>query len=459
MKKCALFLLAACEFAAPGSIAEREQSLECPTVQNTPVTPALVVTDKTVMERFSFKRTMTQLIASAGSTQTPTAVYQQWMNTYGAADGGCTGNGIDPNGYGMVCPRVEAALALKDPFSDSSTTQFVPLGVFNRFDLTPSDASSCGEYRIVYAMTKLPPPERAFLIFEGSLPNPTPALGLDGCLSIASFWQSLPANDPVALANRLEAFFYTGTAIPGVAPVVDAAHYGMSTEGTAHGAGQIRANMFMGPVEWNLREFQPKQVCKPNGKCSIAVQQVVVKENPANELFAGTHPKSPKFQASFLKSVPSLAGIGTDGGIALISMNIANGHDEFESIAQAPGSTVMYVNWAEASFKSAISTTLTQLGSPLTVDQLLNRASTQTCGGCHQLASNAIIGPGLTFPSNIGRFVHLDERGTFSSLLTTVLFPHRLSVLEGFINSRSCGVGVAIAPGMTVGGSAVGAPN
>src|SRR6185295_9531470 len=117
-------------------------------------------------------------------------MYRGWMKTFGAtsAAGDCNDPNIDPNSYGLVCPRAgELALSTINPFSATSTVKFEPVAVFNRFDLAPATGATCGEYRVVYAMssTSATIHGRAFLIFEAALPNPKPALGIDGCLPVA----------------------------------------------------------------------------------------------------------------------------------------------------------------------------------------------------------------------------------------------------------------------------------
>ena len=92
------------------------------------------------------------VVLLVGATQ----LYQQWMSTFGPAD--CTDPKIDPNHYGQVCPRThEFKLASVNPIDPNSKVQFVPVGLFNRFDLAPKSGATCGEYRIVYAMNSTDP--------------------------------------------------------------------------------------------------------------------------------------------------------------------------------------------------------------------------------------------------------------------------------------------------------------
>ena len=127
---------------------------------------------------------MSAITTSAHATNTPRQLWTQWMNTF--AD--CSNPKIDPNGYGIVCPRVESSLSSINPFAQTGL-RFVPTALANRFDLAPKSGADCGEYRIVYAMVGGQMTDgRAFLIFEGRLPNPTPSQGLTGCAPVEAAW-------------------------------------------------------------------------------------------------------------------------------------------------------------------------------------------------------------------------------------------------------------------------------
>lgn len=447
----------------------------CP-ASGTAIAPSLVVTDPVVLGRFGFDRVMQRLLASAQAspTQTPRATFQQWMRTFGASTGSgdCDDPGIDPEGYGLVCPRApEARLALVDPFTPSSGVTFVPLGLFNRFDLAPADGSNCGEYRIVYAMDSRSPvvPGRALIIFEGVLPNPTPAAGIDACLPVAQFWQGLSRDpSPFAVADQLEAFYFGGGAVPGFPALVSASAYGLADGATARpGAGQIRTNFFIDSLEWQLREFKLRRTCGASGSCALTFEHVTVKSNPAEELVFNSHPRSASFQSQFLAQLPRLLG----SNVSSLSMAPSDLFNEYESVSSR--TTVDYVTGPfSPSLASAIESRLRSLGSPLSSVDVLRRATTQTCAGCHQVSNRAFLGNGMVWPTSL-EFVHIDENRRLSPALTTAFLPHRRRVLENFINAR-CGratgravdgelgpaaIDALIAGGQTVGGSAVGAAN
>lgn len=461
----ALFAVAACAASQegsdsdPSSAAALEQAAAAPCATGTDIGRSLAVTDATVLAKFSLARVFNRLRATAAVTDTNTAMYKRWFQTFGSspAPGDCDDPNVDPNGYGLVCPRIpELGLAALDPFAAGAATTYTPVAIFNRFDLAPSSGAQCGEYRIVFALQNSPG-NRAFLIFEASLPNPSPATGIDGCLPVARFWQGLSSDTSAASrAAKLEKFYFTGGAVAGFDPIVTAAHYGLSQPGTGHGAGQIRTNLFAQSREWQLREFKLQRTCTDVADpktCQLQLDHVTVKQNPANELFAGTHERSADFRAAFPAQTRALSSTNA----ATIGMKVSNAFDEWESISQRQD--VAYASNTNTAMRTAIQTQLTTLKSTLTVDNILDRATTQTCAGCHQVSAFRPLGGGVTWPGTLG-FVHVDENKNLSPALTDVFLPHRKDVLDTFINARCGGAKVAAPePGSTVGGSAEGAPN
>ena len=436
----------------------------CP-VSGTSPFASLAVTDPEVLARFGFARVFDRIRATAAvtPTQTSVAIHQAWWRTFGAsaAPGDCDDPTIDPEGYGLRCPRTpELALASVNPLSPASPVQFVPVGLFNRLDLAPADGRHCGEYRIVYALSLAPGAPfggRGFVIFEAALPNPTPARGVDACLPVARFWPALSAEpDPAVRAARLEQFYLTGGAVPGFPAVVDAHHYGLADGATASfGAGQIRTNMFVDNLEWGLREFKLRRRCTDPATCRLAVEHVAVKANPAEALFAGTHPRSAAFLAGFVAQLPNL--LGADA--ATLALDVPELADTFESVSTPASANVRYAARASVATRADLQRGLIVRGSSLTTTNVLARATTQTCAGCHEVSSNVDLGGGLRWPPSNG-FTQIDERGQLSPALLDSFLPHRLDLLEGFINAR-CGTARAtvapIDPTRTLGGGLVGA--
>jgi hypothetical protein len=460
-----------------GAKEEALLAVACPDVTGTKLERSMAVTDPEVLKAFSFQRTMEAVRKTAGvqTTQTSLAVYKEWMRTFGtvAQGGTCDSPTTDPNDYGLVCPReAERKLAAINPFAAPAT--FTPVAVFNRFDLTPGTGQNCGEHRIVYAMTNRALGGRAFIIFEAALPNPHPEQGVEACLPVARFWQGLSAiNDVAVRAAKLEKFYYGDrngvSAVPGFEPVVMASHYGLSTNTGPRAAGQVRTNFFIDNNQWHLREFKTHRECANAADpttCKLRFDHVTVKNNPANELFAGTHPRAADFRAAFVKQVPKLAS----GLAATIGMSIPDEFNELESVSQpnVPPfiGDVEYSTHANGPMRDAIQAKLTSMGSPLSVNQILSRATTQTCGGCHRLSAGDDIGKTRDakdgrWPSDVG-FVHVTETGQLSVALTGTLLPQRIKVLDKFINDRCTGPAAKaakISEDLTLGGGAVGSPN
>jgi hypothetical protein len=438
--------IASCTAIESPTIDHTEEALTCPVPVIDPLR-SLEVTDPAVLAKFSLQRVMSTIATSAKATNTPLQIWQQWMSTYG----NCTDPKIDPNGYGLVCPRnPEAGLAAIDPFG-STGAHFAPIALANRFDLAPRGGADCGEYRILYAM--IGGQGRGFLIFEGRLPNPTPAQGLAGCTPVADFWAQL-SNDlsTTSRAAKLDQFYFTG--LPGFAPVVDASHYGLTTNlGAAVRKGQIRTNMFVQSAQWNLREFQLAKPCATNASCALAVEHVTVKVNPANELFTGTHANAPAFQAAFLTQIPSLQ----KPNAATLTMTNANKFNEFESVSQGSTDT-LYANFTQASFRIQIAAAITD--PALSVNNILDRATTQTCAGCHQLSTfppHNQLGGGIVWPQTLG-FVHVDELSHLSPALLDVFLPRRATVLKAFLQGQCTGAPITD-DGTNIGGGAADAAN
>jgi hypothetical protein len=420
----------------------------------------LVNTDPAVLARFSLQRVMDQLVTIAGttSTQSGTELYKQLWDTLDTststtapsfADAPHCNNVGASNGFPFfVCPRPEAALKTTQPDT------FVPVAVLNRFDLAPANGAHCGEFRIVYAKQGSPG-NRVFAIFEGALANPNPSCGIEACRPIVDFWESLsalPANS-VELADALDQFYFNG--LPGFRPVVHPAHYGAaggSGYGNA-GAGQIRLNLF-GNAPWQLREHHLTNTCgnklrefEVDSKmkramptdCKLQMTPVTVKSNPSPSLFDSSFadPRTSLFQlgtasTDFPAQVASLA----NADVNLISMATANNYNATQSRSegpQGPGEHYSFMPRSSA-FNAAISSALIAAASTLTSDEIVARANTQSCAGCHTTSSGTGIGGGLDWPESLG-FVHIDEMSRLSPALWCTFLPFRKTVLDNFANT------------------------
>jgi hypothetical protein len=435
------------------------------------------------LKDFSFQSVMNQIVATGapGSTQTALELYDQMVDTLNQPPGDtsgphCTGT---INGFAADCPRPEGALATTNPFK-SGSDGMVPVALVNRFDLAPANGANCGEYRIVFAIpTPAQPVSRFLMIFEATLPNPSPSQGLAACLPVAQFWDNLSASGitNAQFASKLKSFYFTG--IPGLAgnppfpPVIQAQNYGIGGPKNTN-TGQIRINMLAFPdvgedSQWQLRELTLSQACT-GSVCTLTANNTFDKNNPFGGLFqngAGAN-----FQTEFIGQVKSLSATT----IPLISMktpNVDNGGQSSEQddtndyacqagAGNAAGDFSCSKEAKNTTLESAIQTQLTALGNTtLTPTDIIQRATTQSCAGCHQLSPGTSLGGGLTWPASEG-FTQVNEEGAQSSALTNFFLPFRSSVLTKFINKHCSGGGEdagAESEDETVGGQAVGSAN
>lgn len=460
--------------------AQVDQAAACPKVvpNSLNIDRSLWVRDAQILGKFQLQRVLTQIRTSSGASQplNNAVLFTKWMDTFNSDSNGrfidvqhC--NDVSQT-FGVECPRPEGQLA----FLSSGGLPFRPVAIINRFDLAPQTGANCGEYRIVFAKDQaLAPNGRMFIIFEATLPNPTPSAGIAGCLPVARFWSDLTRdNDLTSRQIKLENFYFTGTAIPGFPPVVHAKHFGLFTPGGTPGDGQIRTNNFISPSTWNLREYK----LMTDG-VTISVQPVENGTNPARHAFfndpvAGrTETDLQNFRSLFLNTNMSASALLPSGtGNALIngiSMRSSPVWDSIDSNAQT--NAMVYKSHVQTEMRDLITQRINALGlaASLSVENVLDRATTQTCGGCHlqsdgvPLTRDTVNGP--RWPRSLG-FVHVNESGARSTALDQVFLPHRRTVLENYINSQcdnpplaSARAPAAIDPTKTVGGSAVGAAN
>ena len=433
---------------------------------------SLFVTDPTALASFSFQAVMDQIVATGSTTgQTSLGVYQQLVDTLNTKAAGVTsgphcddvltGGVPSINGFPIQCPRQEGTLAKTNPFV-AGNDALIPIGLVNRFDLAPSNGANCGQYRVVYGKQSglTNGLNRFLLIFEAVLPNPTPSAGIAGCLPVAQFWDNLTNdNDVNDRAKQLKNFYFFGLAGPQgqVFPaVIRAQNYGI---GGGTNTGQIRANMFMASVsgqEWELREFRLAQQCKNPTTCNLIARNTFVRVNPFGGLFGGTDAASVAFQTNFLTHVKGLTA-KTVPGIAFTNPVADNAG---ESDEQDQSNDYAFQGRNNTAFLSQITAKLAQLKrTDLTATNVLDRATTQSCAGCHELSNNKNLGASLTWPSSNG-FTQIDERSTLSPALKNFFLPARATVLVNFINSQCADGGQALVDdGLTLGGSELDAAN
>lgn len=439
---------------------------------------SLLVTDATALAPFSLKNVLDQLRASASANnQSSLQLYQQWWDhNNDAAHAQTSGPHCDDqknaagqatiNGYPIECPRQEGVLAATNPFVGTGPDTYVPVALVNRFDLAKADGGHCGEYRVIFGKRSgqdqgiLPNTDRNLIIFEGVMPNPTPSAGADGCAPVARFWASLSADSSATTrAAKLQQFYFSGITElcsgAQLAPVLTYDHF------AGGGQGQIRTNQFMNSRDyfgsgalqqpWELREFWLTRSCSSQ-TCSLTMRLTTVKNNPFGALFAQTSGNGTltAMQQDFVNN--QVAPLSA-GGINLIGMGVPDLYNSGESKAQTTENDYGVQGAANTTLLAAIQSKLAMIPSSLSPTNILDRATTQSCGGCHQLSNRKALGGMLIWPASNG-FTHVDELSTLSNALTGAFLPHRAQVLSNYLQSSCTGGAIQSPNGSgTLGGS------
>jgi hypothetical protein len=405
------------------------------------------------LKNFSFETVMNQIMTTGKSKQSALSFYDQLLNTLN--DPPCTGT---INGFPVECPRPEGILASTNPFTGDGKVKggvLTPVALVNRFDLAPSNGANCGEYRAVFGMHDLPSGVARFLmIFEATMPNPAfPKQGLTACLPIAQFWDNLsaPGITQETFVSQLQDFYFKGLAgakgNPDFPPVISAANYGIGFPSNTN-TGQIRTNFLDAPaIDWQLRQFEISQVCDESGDCTLTGNNVFVGNNPFGGLFAKGG--NATFQSEFISQVKALS-VDTIPLISMTTPNVDNAGQSDESDSsndyaclagegKGVGDFFCNSNPSNTSLVKAIQAELTKLGkTKLTPLDILQRATTQSCAGCHQLSPGTALGGGLTWPQSEG-FTQINEEGQQSLALTGTFLPFRSTVLTSFIDKHCSG--------------------
>ena len=435
---------------------------------------SVFVTELNVLKKFELEDVLANL---AGPSITPAlgakALWKQWWDTQNVAPGLGVGLNCDDmvdasgnpaiNGFPIECPRPEGDEVNNNPFDPGLASYYKPIALVNRFDLAPTDGGNCGEYRVIFARDSgaANPTQRNMLIFEAVLPNPRPGCGLEGCRDVAKFWGKLTnVNSAKRRGRLLRRFYFSGIPSLGIEPVIQRANFGP-------GAGQVRTNQFLntpGPVPWQLREFKLVELCtSPSGPCQVQFVPVTDKTNPFGELFDDTSvlPRARPFQAQLLTQLPDLVVNDLLG----FSYQVPDMFNAGQSNSQGSENNYeFHFNQGSGALGNAMQAGLNLLGSSLTPGEVIKRAQTQSCAGCHQLnnfGQAANLGGGLTWPPSLG-FVHVSEGITVtingtqhwqtSLALDDVFIPARESLLEDFLSNPPCSPCTALAAGGGSGG-------
>jgi hypothetical protein len=432
-----------------------------PEVKIAPESRALMVTDPDALAELPLNDVFSHLLWMFGDLSTsPEELLQRLFDTSNE-DGSivfpegihCDSplNEAHKNGPAAQCPREERLLAVsKGLLTRDDPDYFYPVAAVNRIDLMPFSATTCGEYRLVYAKKSglSNPDDRVFLIFEMALPNPRPG-DIFACRPVAEFWRSLESEpSPKAVGEKLRSFFFDG--LPKFGPMIDPARLGLGSKGggayydpepvIGNGIGQLRVSQHM-DEHWEMRQM----VAATRDFAHLRFEPILVGNNPRPEWFseAVIFPED-TFIKDFVDGSVELLASRT---IEQLSMKVG---PQYLSGESELGGDAINDYAARGALNQNLQDRITesihqhQLGSgcpdddPLTADSILRRATVQSCAGCHApaqfLGPERKLGCGLTFPESLGA-VHIDENGKRSPALEQVFLPHRAEVMTTYLQA------------------------
>ena len=455
-------------------------------------------------ERFTLERVLGRIAATSGlgASFGAAQLYQRLFDTNNTKAGGFVPDGQhcddekdaqgNPtlNGAPLECPRQEgvlADLAAHHPFcSGEHCDPYSPIAIVNRFDLAPANGQTCGQYRIVFGKGVGATPvdtagnqdvlDRNLIIFEAVLRNPTPSKGLPGCAPVVEFWAGLSKiNDFAQRAAELDRFFFKG--LPGFEPAITFDNFTGNVDRFTgvQLSGQIRTNQFMFNVStqaWQLREYTVARDCsKAHQPCGPRVLMVPPKINPDSRLFDpnNTSPaalafRNPYTPFGFISQVSALA-------IRDLNLLNMNGLDPAFNGAQSTSSPNLGAQVLDdsnynvifdpaSSFAGSIQAELTRIGSDLTPTEIVRRAQSQACAGCHELATSTAgifggspnangLGDGLTWPDATFGLIPLNA---FTQTSEQILVPLANGVtcdVACTANPTTCQCAWAVSPALT----------
>lgn len=390
---------------------------------------------------FSLKRTLGQIAAQVNaatdaSTASALGIFRQFWDTQNSAPGRvptpssphCSDNSNTLNGFPITCRTVEGMEA--DDTTEATLDAYHPIALVNRFDRAEEGFRNCGEYRIIYARTPGNPSRLNFMIFEAVLPNPKPGCR-ESCMPVARYWRDLSSiDDPALRAKRLSDFFYrtdpetsASIDVPGLEgfrPAVHVDHYsatGVRSSYGSSGSGQIRTNEFLKGdprTPWVLREYKTLIDCSTS-PCRFDMVPSMVKTTPYGELWnedlangAVPDSRAEEFQASLVE--PRVVASLADERMTHIGYPVEVDLDAAQSTSLKPTSIAVAFpdNYAVQFHAATGAVTLFRnnlaaaaMAHGLSADQLVHRAQTQSCAGCHKphtfgLDEPDSIGPTLT---------------------------------------------------------------
>ena len=403
---------------------------------------SFIVTDKPILQPFTFERVLDTLVARSGDPGLTSAqLYRQWFDTQnpkpGLADPSgphcddiMVGTTAMLNGFPRRCPTNEGQLAAT-PFTSG---EYFPIELVNRFDMAPPNGANCGQYRMVFARTS----SKLHAIFEAFLPNPHPEKGIEGCRAVAQFWADLSSAPIEERRSRLETFFFDG--LPGFEPVIAPDHYASP--------GGIRT--LQNSKVLHMLQFRISRQCA--GACTMRIVPDALENTAFGSLLdvSDQSDRAKKFREEFIRQIPNLA-------ISDLSRFFANVPSEYLIGDTSPSDTgippfIYDITFGRSKsqavadeYHGRVQAELTRIGSTLTPENIVTRAETLNCIGCHFLTAD--VGGGVIFPQAIARGQQVTEdalttgeagpqsRYVVSAPVSDIFVPNRIKVLRAFLAS------------------------
>lgn len=382
---------------------------------------AFVITDPEIPPSFSLERVFTSL----GSGQ-PVA----WLNTLIANQTAVAPRPAVTPLAGFI-PTTENGFWR--PAGADRWSHIRPIAIVNRFDLAPADYRNCGEYRLIFTR-QASDRARLHIAIEMVLQNPHPRRGKAGCASVAAFWWELAGNmSNEARRDRLEKFFFEG--LPSFPPALDPQAF--------ERFGRIRTSEIVDGRP-RFAQFELKRHCAPGQPCAPRLTRVPLDNMPDAGLFDGNDlgERAASFRRDFLRQVASLSI--PDVNRYFMSLDRAYSVSDVGELIPTFNYAVPFRRAQHTvvgrQFREQIAEELRKAGSPLTPENIIDRAETQNCSGCH--GKSGPVGGGVVFPNAFDEGVHIADESLansvrFSPALEEVFLPYRIDVLRQFLRTTS----------------------
>ena len=249
-------------------------------------------------------------------------------------------------------------------------------------------------------------------------------------MAVAAFWWDLAGIESAsARRDRLERFFFDGG-------VLDRNNF-------ERNAGRIRTSE-IGAGRPRFRQFELARVCASSHLCIAELTPVPLDNMPNGALFnAGFGgDRGMAFRREFLSQVRSLS----IRDVNRYSMTIDRMYSASDVEALVPifNYRLPFLRSQQTAagreFRAQIVEELKKTGSDLTPEEVIDRAETQNCVGCH--GKSGPVGDGIVFPKAFEQGEQIADESLvrsprLSPALEQVFVPYRIEVLREYLRTAS----------------------